>query len=69
MIGFCENESNSLLINNGSRLQISCKINCGFKPLSANPTKWSNTLKQLVDNLPTNCLSASDNFVGWRLKY
>ena len=26
-----------------------------FNPLSANPTKWSNTLKQFVDSLPTNC--------------
>ena len=32
--------------------------------LSANPTKWSNTLKQFVDNLPTNCLSVFDHFVG-----
>ena len=29
-------------------------------PLCANPTKWSNTLKQL----PTNCLSVFDHFVG-----
>ena len=28
-----------------------------FNPLSTNPTKWPNTLKQFVDNLPTNCLS------------
>ena len=32
-------------------------------PLSANPTKWSNTLKQFVGNLPTNCLSVFDHFV------
>ena len=31
--------------------------------LSANPTKWSNTLKQFVGNLPTNCLSVFDHFV------
>ena len=37
-------------------------------PLSANPTKWSNTLKQFVDNLPTNCLSAFDEFVESELK-
>ena len=24
-------------------------------PLSANPTKWLNTLKQFVGKLPTNC--------------
>ena len=32
--------------------------------LSANFTKWSNTLKQFVGNLPTNCLSVFDHFVG-----
>ena len=37
-------------------------------PLSANPTKWSNTLKQSVGNLPTNCLSVFDHFVGLALK-
>ena len=30
--------------------------------LSGNPTKWSNTLKQFVGNLPTNCLSVIDHF-------
>ena len=36
----------------------------GVNPSSANPTKWSNTLKQFVGNLPTNCLSVFDHFVG-----
>ena len=36
--------------------------------LSANPKKWSNTLKQFVGNLPTNCLSVFDHFVGLALK-
>ena len=39
-----------------------------FNPLSANPTKWSNTLKQFVGNLPTNCLSVFDHFKGLALK-
>ena len=39
-----------------------------LSPLSANPTKWSNTLKQFVGNLPTNCLSVFDNFVKLALK-
>ena len=30
--------------------------------LSANPTKWSNTLKLFVSNFPTNCLSVFDHF-------
>ena len=37
-------------------------------PLSANPTKWSNTLKQFVGKLPTNCLNVFDHFVGLALK-
>ena len=44
-----------------------------INPLSTNPTKWSNTLKQFVGNLPTNCLSVFDHFVtlarkGLRIK-
>ena len=39
-----------------------------FNPLSANPTKWSNTLKQFVGNLPTNCLSVFNHFVKSALK-
>ena len=37
-------------------------------PFRANFTKWSNTLKQFIDNLPTNCLSVFDHFVGLVLK-
>ena len=33
-----------------------------------NPTKWTNTLKQFVGKLPTNCLSVFDHFVGLALK-
>ena len=36
-----------------------------IKSLSTNPTKWSNTLKQL---LRTNCLSVIDHSVGLVLK-
>ena len=39
-----------------------------FNSLSANFTKWSNTLKQFVGNLPTNYLSAFGHFVGLALK-
>ena len=42
--------------------------NIEINPLSANPTKWSNTLKQFVGNLPTNCLSVFDYFVKLVLK-
>ena len=37
----------------------------GVNPLSANPQKWSNRLKH---ELPTNCLSVFDYFVGLALK-
>ena len=38
-----------------------------LNPLGANPTKWSNTLKEFVGKLPTNCLSVFDHFVGLAL--
>ena len=37
-------------------------------PLSTNFTKWSNTLKQFVRKLATNCLSVFDHFWGLVLK-
>ena len=43
-------------------------MDSGLNPLSANPTKWSNRLKQFVGNLLTNCLSVFDHFVGLALK-
>ena len=33
---------------------ISFVFKIDFNPLSANPTKWSNTLKQFVGKLPTD---------------
>ena len=39
-----------------------------FNSLNANYTKWSNTLKQFVDKLSTNCLSVFDHFVKLALK-
>ena len=32
-------------------------------PLSATPTEWSNTLKQLVGKLSTNCLCVFGHFM------
>ena len=37
-------------------------------PVPTNPTKWSNTLKQIVANLLMNCLSVFDHFVGLALE-
>ena len=39
-----------------------------LNPLSANLTKWSNTLKQFYGKLPKNCLSVFDHFLGLALK-
>ena len=39
-----------------------------LNPLSVNPTKWLNTLKQFVGKLPTNCLSVFGHFVNLELK-
>ena len=44
------------------------RINNKVNPLSANIPKWSNTPKQFVRKLPTNCLSLFDHFVGLALK-
>ena len=43
-------------------------LNDLLNPLSPNFPKWSKTLKQLVSNMPTNCLSVFDHFVGLALK-
>ena len=43
-------------------------IDGDVNPLSPKLTKWPNTLKQFVGNLPTNCLSAFGHFVGLALK-
>ena len=40
----------------------------GFYPLSTDPTKQSNTLKQFVGKLSTNCLGVFDYFVKLAFK-
>ena len=44
------------------------KVCFKVNPLSAKFIKWSNTLKQFVGKLPTNCLSVFDHFLGLPLK-
>ena len=44
------------------------KVKGFFDPFSANPTKWSNILKQFVYNLLMNCLSVFDHFLKLVLK-
>ena len=50
------------------RLECKHKWDVSLNPLSANPEKWSNTLKQIVGNLPTICLSVFDHFMNLALK-
>ena len=47
-----------------SRHQLIYQINT----LNANPEKWSNTLKQIVGNWATICLSVFDHFMNLALK-
>ena len=53
----------SIFKNNGIRNHVT-----NLNPLGANLTKWSNTLKHFVGNMPTNCLSVFDHFVKLALK-
>ena len=49
-------------------LQLAAGFASILNPLSANPTIWSNTLKQFVGKLRTNCLSVFHHFVILALK-
>ena len=49
----------------GSKLRL---LRLSFNSVSANPTKWSNTLKLFFGSLPPNCLCVFDHFVGLALK-
>ena len=40
-----------------------------LNPLSANATKWPNTLRKFVGKLSTNCLGVFDHFVKLALKW
>ena len=64
--------ANLFLVDQGCNISVSSKaaknVNDTLNPLSAKITKWSNTLKQFVGKLPTNCLSVFDHFVGLALK-
>ena len=44
--------------------EINTLISKGISNICLTLTKWSNTLKQFVGNLSTNCLSVFDHFVG-----
>ena len=50
------------------KMYLTVFVRCLLNPLSVNPTKWSNTLKQLVGKLSTNCLSVFDHFLKLALK-
>ena len=51
-----------------SKMELFVKRLLVVNPWSANLTKWSNTLKQVLGNLPMNCLSVFDHFMGLALK-
>ena len=60
-----ENKTSSPIMVGKSRL---VKASLITYPLSANPTKWSNTFKQFAGKLQANCLSLFNHFVGLALK-
>ena len=67
------NQNVSRLVNSFSKttrgifLKFFMLLEC-LNPLSVNPTKCLNTLKQYLGNLLKNCLSVFDHFVGLALK-
>ena len=63
----CLHFLSNININTANAL-ISVLIGKFINPLSANPTKWANTLKQFVSKLLMNCVSVFDHFVGLALK-
>ena len=56
------------VISKNTKQKDTSKNGTEVNPLSANPIKWPNTLKQFVGKLPTNCLSVFDHFVKFALK-
>ena len=56
------------ILSHDSIYESSPNFTSNINPLSANFTKWSNTLKKLLGNLRTNCLSVFDHFVRLAIK-
>ena len=52
----------------GALALMASPMNFDLISLSTNPTKWSDTLKQFIGQLMTNCLNVFDHFVGLVLK-
>ena len=68
-IQVCEKETSWLWFHLSLRNVLEVSVCESFiNPLIANLTRWSNTLKQFVGKLPTNCLSVFDHFVGLAFK-
>ena len=55
-------------LNLSMQFRVESRSPVAFNTLSANPTKWSKTLKQFINSLPTNCLSVFDHFVKLAFK-
>ena len=62
--GQCQMDKKVIIFETLRRVNLLHTVN----PLSAKLTKWPNTLKQFVGNLPTNCLSMFGHFVGLALE-
>ena len=68
MLIILQNQAGTTHSSNGNSIHQLLAKALFVNPLSANPTKWPNTLKQFVGKLPTNCLSVFGHFVGLALK-
>ena len=71
MCNFCPCQTKKGILQRKTKDQNLLKIFVScifFNPLKANPTKWSNILKQFVGNLPTNCLSVFGHFAKSAIK-
>ena len=62
------NKSNEFIILFDESIFIFLGKKVFLNPLSADPEKWSNKLKQIAGNFPTICLSVFDHFMNLALK-
>ena len=67
-VNYFHKKSSLINVLQGTKHTSESNRKTSLNPLSANLTKASNTLKQIVGSLPKNCLSVFDHFVGLALK-
>ena len=68
LISSSNKKIHSLYIDNCCMTKNNFPVEITLNPLSANFIEWSNTLKQFVGNLPTNCLRVFGLFVRLALR-